>query len=78
VIRPVVFIAMLLVASSSYAESKVSGGGTPRDDRSPAARTAPPDKAATSTPGRSEAAKKALDALKDKKGGKDGDRKGGR
>jgi hypothetical protein len=58
VIRSVVSIAALLVALNAIAEPKVGSGGTP-----PAGgpSTTP---AATPAPGRSEAARKALGALK--------------
>ena len=65
-------VALLLATSLAWGEQKVSGGNTP-----PSVNQAAQDKAAADKE-RREAAKKALDALKDKKGGKEGDRKGGR
>lgn len=64
--------ALLFAAGLAWGEQKVSGGGTP-----PPGNQAAQDKAAADKE-RREAAKRALDALKDKKGGKEGDRKGGR
>jgi hypothetical protein len=64
--------ALLLAAGLAWGQPKVSGGSTPPADNQTAQ-----DKAAAEKE-RREAAKKALDALKDKKGGKEGGRKSGR
>jgi hypothetical protein len=64
VIRSVVSIAALLVALNAIAEPKVGSGGTPPAGGPSTTPAATPDKAATPAPGRSEAARKALGALK--------------
>ena len=71
--RPLLVLAALLATSYlALAEKKVSGGDTP-----PSGNQAAQDKAAAEKE-RREAAKRALDALKDNRGGKEGARKGGR
>lgn len=72
-IRQVVSIAALLFATVAIAEPKVSGGGTPPADSRSTAQPAAPDKTGAPAPGRSEAARKALGALK---GGNTQDKRG--
>lgn len=66
-IRLVVSIVALLAATVASAEPKVSGGSTPPASGSSSTQPAAPDKATPPAPGRSEAARKALGALKGSK-----------